>query len=116
MNNSATIITRQTGTFRSNCIDCLDRTNVIQSMLSWCALEQAMIEIGILQGTVSRTADASTTSPLSHLWPGFGFRFKSIWANNADYCSLQYAGTPALKTDFTRTGKFCFRANKTYKV
>ncbi|CAH8576058.1 unnamed protein product [Schistosoma intercalatum] len=108
MNNSATIITRQTGTFRSNCIDCLDRTNVIQSMLSWCALEQAMIEIGILQGTVSRTADASTTSPLSHLWPGFGFRFKSIWANNADYCSLQYAGTPALKTDFTRTGKRTF--------
>ncbi|CAH8609674.1 unnamed protein product [Schistosoma rodhaini] len=108
MNNSATIITRQTGTFRSNCIDCLDRTNVVQSMLSWCALEQAMIEISILQGTVSRTADASTTSPLSHLWPGFGLRFKSIWANNADYCSLQYAGTPALKTDFTRTGKRTF--------
>nr|CAX73982.1 Recessive suppressor of secretory defect [Schistosoma japonicum] len=108
MNNSGKIITRQTGTFRSNCIDCLDRTNVIQSMLSWCALEQAMIEIGLLHGTVSRTADASTTSPLSYLWPGFGPRFKSIWADNADYCSLQYAGTRALKTDFTRTGKRTF--------
>ena len=33
-------------------------------------------------------------------------KFKSIaWADNADACSIQYAGTPALKTDFTRTGK-----------
>ena len=25
-----------------------------------------------------------------------------VWADNADACSLQYAGTGALKTDFTR--------------
>ena len=31
--------------------------------------------------------------------------FPSVWADNADYCSVQYAGTGALKTDFTRTGK-----------
>ena len=31
--------------------------------------------------------------------------FKNVWADNADFCSLQYAGTGALKTDFTRTGK-----------
>lgn len=24
------------------------------------------------------------------------------WADNGDYCSIQYAGTGALKTDFTR--------------
>ena len=28
-----------------------------------------------------------------------------MWADNADICSIQYAGTGALKTDFTRTGK-----------
>ena len=28
-----------------------------------------------------------------------------VWADNADFISLQYAGTGALKTDFTRTGK-----------
>ncbi|CAH8572858.1 unnamed protein product [Heterobilharzia americana] len=60
MNNSATIVSRQTGTFRSNCIDCLDRTNVIQSMLGWCALEEAVINLGLLQGSVSQTADART--------------------------------------------------------
>lgn len=25
-----------------------------------------------------------------------------VWADNADACSIQYAGTGALKTDFTR--------------
>merc|ERR1712235_71370 len=28
-----------------------------------------------------------------------------VWADNADACSTQYAGTGALKTDFTRTGQ-----------
>lgn len=31
--------------------------------------------------------------------------FKSVWADHADIISLQYSGTGALKTDFTRTGK-----------
>lgn len=31
--------------------------------------------------------------------------FKSVWADHADKISLQYSGTGALKTDFTRTGK-----------
>ncbi|KXJ14652.1 Phosphatidylinositide phosphatase SAC1-B [Exaiptasia diaphana] len=35
----------------------------------------------------------------------FEFIFKNVWADNADACSVQYAGTGALKTDFTRTGK-----------
>jgi len=28
--------------------------------------------------------------------------FDAAWADNADACSKQYAGTGALKTDFTR--------------
>ena len=28
------IIRQQTGVFRTNCMDCLDRTNVVQSMLA----------------------------------------------------------------------------------
>lgn len=31
--------------------------------------------------------------------------FKNVWADNADVISIEYSGTPALKTDFTRTGK-----------
>jgi hypothetical protein len=31
--------------------------------------------------------------------------FRNSWADNADAMSMLYTGTPALKTDFTRTGK-----------
>ena len=35
-------------------------------------------------------------------WPCLLFLFIAVWADNADACSVQYAGTGALKTDFTR--------------
>jgi hypothetical protein len=31
--------------------------------------------------------------------------FREAWTNNANVVSILYSGTPALKTDFTRTGK-----------
>lgn len=31
--------------------------------------------------------------------------FQSLWANNGDIISKQYAGTNALKGDYTRTGE-----------
>lgn len=35
----------------------------------------------------------------------FMWQFRNIWADNGDVISQQYAGTGALKADFTRTGK-----------
>ena len=35
--------------------------------------------------------------------------FRNIWTDNADRMSIMYSGTPALKTDFTRTGKRGFK-------
>jgi len=31
--------------------------------------------------------------------------FRSFWTKNADGVSILYSGTPAMKTDFTATGK-----------
>ena len=89
-------MTMQDGVFRTNCIDCLDRTNVLQSMLAQRALATAL-----------RDASFTPTGAKNEveLWPGFGVAFKELWADHADVLSLQYSGTPALKTDFTRTGK-----------
>ena len=42
---------------------------------------------------------------LSSPFEEFEYTFKRVWGNNADAISLLYAGTGALKTDFTRTGK-----------
>lgn len=41
------VLTNQEGVFRSNCMDCLDRTNVIQSLLARRSL-QAQLQVQIL--------------------------------------------------------------------
>lgn len=34
MIHDSSVVSLQTGIFRTNCIDCLDRTNVVQSLLA----------------------------------------------------------------------------------
>ncbi|XP_072024166.1 LOW QUALITY PROTEIN: phosphatidylinositol-3-phosphatase SAC1-B-like [Amphiura filiformis] len=90
------LVKHQTGVFRSNCMDCLDRTNVVQGLLARRALQDQLQYFGILRS--GEMLD-------DHLSTAFEYTYKNTWADNADACSLQYAGTGALKTDFTRTGK-----------
>jgi hypothetical protein len=85
---------QQEGVFRTNCIDCLDRTNVVQGMLAKISLNRVLKRLGILG-----------ESEQIHRHPDVEYMFKNIWADNGDYCSIQYSGTGALKTDYTRTGK-----------
>jgi hypothetical protein len=39
---------RQSGVFRINCVDCLDRTNVVQGVLGRNALESVLRTLGVL--------------------------------------------------------------------
>lgn len=94
LRRDGTLMSSQDGVFRTNCIDCLDRTNVVQSMLAKRSLEQSLIKLGVL--TTGQRIDPNST---------FEWLFKNVWADNADMISTQYSGTGALKTDFTRTGK-----------
>ncbi|KAF1816845.1 putative phosphoinositide phosphatase [Eremomyces bilateralis CBS 781.70] len=84
---------RQTGVVRTNCMDCLDRTNVVQSMLGRYMLTRMLIDLGILR----EGDEISQELEFENL-------FRNIWADNADIVSKAYSGTGALKTDFTRTG------------
>ena len=79
------VVQKQTGAVRTNCLDCLDRTNVVQSSIAKVILKKQLEEIG-------SGSDCDQ-------------QFRNTWTDNADAISCQYAGTPALKTDFTRTGK-----------
>lgn len=89
-----TLSSLQEGTFRTNCIDCLDRTNVVQSMLAHRNLEAVLKKLNLLQANQNLKNQES-----------FEILFMNVWADNADILSTQYSGTGALKTDFTRTGK-----------
>uniref|UniRef100_A0A336KBA1 Phosphatidylinositol-3-phosphatase SAC1 n=1 Tax=Culicoides sonorensis TaxID=179676 RepID=A0A336KBA1_CULSO len=88
------VISSQTGVFRTNCIDCLDRTNVVQSMLARRSLQNTLTKLGVL--VPGQKIENTYT---------FETLFRNVWADNADLISTQYSGTGALKTDFTRTGK-----------
>jgi hypothetical protein len=84
----------QTSVVRTNCMDCLDRTNVVQSMLGRWALNRQLVDLGVLSPGETFTSDS-----------GFESLFRKLWADNADVVSKSYSGTGALKTDFTRTGQ-----------
>uniref|UniRef100_A0A452TGI1 Phosphatidylinositol-3-phosphatase SAC1 n=1 Tax=Ursus maritimus TaxID=29073 RepID=A0A452TGI1_URSMA len=88
------VVTSQEGVFRSNCMDCLDRTNVIQSLLARRSLQAQLQRLGVLH--VGQKLEEQNE---------FEKIYKNAWADNANACAKQYAGTGALKTDFTRTGK-----------
>lgn len=83
----------QTSVVRTNCMDCLDRTNVVQSMLARAAIDRMLIDLGIFKPGDTIALDAN-----------FQKLFRNVWADNADTVSKAYSGTGALKTDFTRLG------------
>ncbi|PRT54279.1 Phosphoinositide phosphatase SAC1 [Wickerhamiella sorbophila] len=85
---------KQSSVVRTNCMDCLDRTNVVQSCLGGWVLQQQLEESGVLSNGQKWEHEARFVS-----------LFRNVWADNADGVSRAYSGTPALKTDFTRTGK-----------
>ncbi|CAK7243531.1 MAG: Inositol-1,4,5-trisphosphate 5-phosphatase 1 [Sporothrix thermara] len=81
------VVLQQEGVFRTNCLDCLDRTNLIQTIISQMAVEAFLHQHEEYAG-----AD-------------FWVRHSNLWADNGDALSKIYAGTGALKSSFTRHGK-----------
>ncbi|KAI1818404.1 SacI homology domain-containing protein [Poronia punctata] len=81
------VVLQQEGVFRTNCLDCLDRTNLIQTLISQMAVEAFLGH---------RTENAASD---------FWMRHSTLWADNGDALSRIYAGTGALKSSFTRHGK-----------
>jgi len=85
----------QKGIVRTNCIDCLDRTNVVQTVFARNAIETFLRQRNLLEANQS----------LPSAFPEIEVQFKVIWADHGDELSQQYSGTGALKSGFTRTGK-----------
>lgn len=79
-------ICSQKGVFRINCIDCLDRTNVVQTALGKTVMEMQFSKLGLIPPDGTLPANLRQT-------------FQLLWANNGDIISKQYAGTNALKVN-----------------
>ena len=87
-------IQRQTGILRTNCMDCLDRTNVVQSSMAKHMLEAQLKAEGF---------DVDGQQDQEMMW------YNELWADNGDAVSKQYASTAAMKGDYTRTKKRDYR-------
>lgn len=85
---------KQSGILRTSCMDCLDRTNVVQSACGQRALEKQLQEEGF---KVDLHTDTTTQ------W------FNTLWADNGDQISREYSSTAALKGDYTRTRQRNYR-------
>ncbi|KAK8511495.1 hypothetical protein V6N13_024128 [Hibiscus sabdariffa] len=94
LNEKSQKMKEQLGVVRTNCIDCLDRTNITQSMIARKMLELQLRRIGVF---------AAEETISSH--PNLDGSFRILWANHGDDISIQYSGTAALKGDIVRSGQ-----------
>ncbi|GMJ08800.1 ROOT HAIR DEFECTIVE 4, SUPPRESSOR OF ACTIN 7 [Hibiscus trionum] len=94
LNEKSQKMKEQLGVVRTNCIDCLDRTNITQSMIARKMLELQLRRIGVF---------AAEEIISSH--PNLDGSFRILWANHGDDISIQYSGTAALKGDIVRSGQ-----------
>ena len=90
---SIKIISTQKAVFRVNCVDSLDRSNVVQSVL---IREMTKLILTIISNNTF--TDKQFPNQLE-------FVYKNIWADNGDQLAMSYSGTNALKGDYTRFGK-----------
>ena len=95
----------QKGIFRTNCIDSLDRSNVVQSVIGRYFLYLIFSEIGF------SNVKPSDDDVFRKFQGSFESTFKLLWADHGDSISLAYSGTGALKSDFVRTGKRTIMGN-----
>lgn len=95
----------QKGVFRTNCLDCLDRTNLVQSKMGYevigAILERCGFNLESVLGkaTVTRATRSMASSNM------FIMNLKNAWADNGDAISRHYTGTGSTHTNVTRTGK-----------
>lgn len=87
----------------SNCLDCLDRTNVVQSKCSFLVLFKWMEVMGKdLFPKISSDLERLHFLNESSLWEVWDFR--AIWADHADVISEIYTGTGSTSSQMTWLG------------
>ena len=115
------LMSEQNGVFRVNCLDCLDRTNLIQQLISNLVFKLFLIDFKLLDKNMLRkyeidmSLDMNNSSTANKSNAGRSNRdqfeencfakHNNIWADNGDMISQIYTGTNALKSSFTRKGK-----------
>ncbi len=86
------VLRRPEGIFRTNCLDCLDRTNFFQAKLAIITLEHIFKKLNV--------ADLDLLSEMRNNRDNlFIKKFRNIWADNGDAVSWHYTGTGSTHTE-----------------
>jgi hypothetical protein len=93
----------QTGVFRSNCLDCLDRTSIAQFLIAWTMVER-YCESHDLDVAVEPPATGWTLFAGRANTPAFKAALMNVWADTNDCLALQYAGTRSTFGSVLRSG------------
>ena len=72
----------QRGVVRVNCVDCLDRSNAVQSLVGLRVVARQLAGLGL--------------DPQQHL-ARFQSSYKEMWLSNGNALSKLYAGTAAIR-------------------
>jgi hypothetical protein len=94
-----TVLSWQKGVTRINCLDCLDRTNIVMSRLAWYMLGWELRSVG--KELVTDFDDAGNEAVAG---------FKALWVENGDALSRQYTGAGSSAGTAVRTGKSGIRS------
>lgn len=84
--NDGDLVWKQDGVFRVNCLDCTDRTNVVQCAIALQVLDTQLARLGII---------APDTNPEENECREI---MRALWSRNGNVLSTQYCGTRALFT------------------
>jgi hypothetical protein len=99
------VVSLQNGIVRTNCIDCLDRTNLIQTKVALDVLNTILIKCGFDIQAIFKTSNLLLAADDHQNSDQFIINLKNIWADNGDTISKHYTGTGSTHTNVTRTGK-----------
>jgi hypothetical protein len=69
-NSDKQFIQSQAGVFRTNCLDCLDRTNVVQTLFARDHLNNLIVHFGLRLGS---TEQSCLMNLFNNLWADVSF-------------------------------------------
>lgn len=73
-------VVTQTGVFRTNCMDCLDRTNVVQAYLAAESLAKILSSMGVLNS--NSVAELEQNEAFQNM-------YRNSWADHANLIAVQ---------------------------
>ncbi|UKK00367.2 phosphoinositide 5-phosphatase [Theileria orientalis] len=84
----------QKGILRTNCLDCLDRSNIFQWIASW-------VTVHMILNSRSKDNSIKIKNRLAHMLFGsngtednFFTTFRNVWCDHGDYISIHQTGAP----------------------